>query len=377
MPDPMTAIAGTSLAYGIYANESAPGAPNIPDAPPPASYYSYDEFGNLATEQVWDAEKNAYITRQDPEPKAPELPVASDLVSPEALGIEPKPTFPYFSNPKGGNAAWQREKERRKAIMDPWTAKYEQAKADYYKTHDVDPEKNPEYVEAYAKYEKDLATWEERKGARLEDKRVRDELRGKMLGNLNQTPEDRIKAYQEYADTFSDVMHRDVDKRYDKVVRSEEERMNARGMTGSRAYVDTLGARREEKLQADVDIANSATLAKETLGQMDRSYWLNTLNSLDSGARADATLSMNKAQVANQGAIQGTAAIMGQYGANSLNAMNKWEAQLSQHQAGVNSITNTATGLAFLYGFGGGGSTTGGQTNTSILKPSYRTTRYS
>ena len=39
----------------------APSPPKIPPPPPPASYYSYDNDGNPAGEQVWDAEKNAYI----------------------------------------------------------------------------------------------------------------------------------------------------------------------------------------------------------------------------------------------------------------------------------------------------------------------------
>lgn len=251
-------IAAAVIAGGsaIVSSAMAPSPPSIPPPPPPASYYSYDESGNPAGEQVWDAEKNAYVYKPAP-------------------------------------------------------------------------------------------LTEEQKA----EKAKRDELRSKMLTNLDQAPEDRVQAYDEYAKAFSDTMHKDVDQRYKDVVRSTDESMNARGMTGSRAYADTVSNLARDKQATDVDIAQRATLAKEDLAAQDRNYWLTVLNSLDSGARADTALAIEKSGLASNAAAQGTSGIMAAYGADSLNQMRKWEGQMQQNANLTNNLMDTSSGLAFLYGY--------------------------
>jgi len=61
---------------------------------------------------------------------------------------------------------------------------------------------------------------------------TRQDLRNKNLGYLNQTPEEWVKSAEEYAATFADVMHTDVDKRYAQRKSDINEEMQARGLTG-------------------------------------------------------------------------------------------------------------------------------------------------
>ena len=95
-----------------------------------------------------------------------------------------------------------------------------------------------------------------------EEDAKRDEIRAKMLDYLDSTPEDRIKAYDEYAETFSAALQREVDDSYEGIKSSTEEDMARRGMTGSRADVDTTAALAGEKLEADTEVAESAEMAK-------------------------------------------------------------------------------------------------------------------
>lgn len=261
----MTVIAVAAVAVAgasIYSAATAPKPPEIPPPPPPAGYISYDEDGNPAGEQVWNAEKNAY---------------------------EYKPA--------------------------PLTE------------------------------------------AQKAEKAQRDTLRTKMLSNLDQAPADRIKAYEDYAKNFSDAAHKNTDQRYADIVRSTEESLNARGMTGSRAYADITARLAGEKMAEDTDIATRAKLASEDLANTDRNYYMNVLNNLDAGRNSDTLNALNKANTAYQGAQGGTASLMGGWAQDSSNRLNKWNTEMAANQAFTQNMTNTASGLAFLYGYGGGGKT--------------------
>jgi len=184
-----------------------------------------------------------------------------------------------------------------------------------------------------------------------EEKKKRQEIRKQMLDNISQTPEDRVKAYEEYAKAFSDAMHKDVDQRYQDVVRSTDESMEARGMTGSKAYADTISQLAQDKQAADVDIANKAVLAKEQLAQADKDYWLRTIAELDAGRRTDYLMQLQQQQAAAQAAAQGTAGLLANYNADSMNQFRKWEAQMEKNRYMTNTMLDTASGLAFLYGY--------------------------
>ncbi len=260
-----------SGAVGAYTALNAPEPPSLAPPPPPPNYYQYDENGNLLVVQEWDPERNAYVTKYDPEP-----------------------------DPSDKEA------------------------------HDA---------------------WLERQKAREEEAKAKEELKARLLSNLNQTPEDRIKAYEEYAQTLSDTMHRDVDKQYNKAVRSTEESMAARGLFGSKAYVDTLSNLRDEKARTDADIANKAALAKEELAAQDKNYWASLLNQLEAGARADEVMRLEQAGNAYRNVQLANAAQMGAYNAANLNAMMDWQARMDRNTLLSNQLLDTSTGLAYLYGF--------------------------
>lgn len=176
-------------------------------------------------------------------------------------------------------------------------------------------------------------------------------VRDQFLQNLSSAPADRVKAYDEYAANFSKQMHKDVDEQFQKTTDATEERLAGRGMLGSKAYADTISELNSEKLEVDTDIAEKSALAKETLASNDKAFWLQGVTALDSGIRADQALETQRAQNAANIANQGTAATMGGYYAQNNANYQKWLAQ----QAGVRDVTNTATGLAFLYGYAGKG----------------------
>jgi len=280
----MAVATGTAILIGaivaggaaVASTAMAPKPPEIPPPPPPAGYISYDEDGNPAGEQVWNAEKNAY---------------------------EYKPA--------------------------PLTE------------------------------------------AQKAEKARRDELRTKMLSNIDQAPADRIAAYEEYAKNFSTAAHKDTDQRYADIVRSTDESMNARGMTGSRAYADTTARLAGEKMAEDTDIATRAQLAKEDLANTDRNYYMNVLNNLDAGRNSDTLNALNKANTAYQGAQGGTASLMGGWAQDSSNRLNKWNTAMAANQAFTQNKTNKASGLAFLYGYGGGGG--GGIAKSPLLDSTNRT----
>lgn len=185
------------------------------------------------------------------------------------------------------------------------------------------------------------------------EKAKRDALRAQMLTNLGATPADRLEAYRSYADVISKSMHEDVDYQYGKTKQAREEEMASRGMFGSRAYVDTLAELERQKSKADVEIAQQAELGKERLAASDKASWLQTLQALDAEKTASSGLALQQMQGAAQGAERATAGLMAGYSARNLPAMQEWQTDIALNQMRSQNLMNTATGLAFLYGFMG------------------------
>ncbi len=325
--------------------------------PPPTNYYSYDQNGNVETVQVWDASKNAYITKVNPKPTAGANDISWDKVDP---GVKSKIDYLNKEIP-----SWQAEVARTQADSrrGDWQVKQQ-------KVNDLTTERDNLYAKVQEnpdalnpEFKTQLDTWQKNYDAHTADTAARAEIRSKMLANLNQTPEDRLKAYDQYAQSFSDVMHRDVDKRYQDIVRSSEENLSARGMMGSRAYADTMGRLAGDKTAQDTDIANQATMAKEQLASNDRGYYLNVLNSLDAGARADSMTALEKANSANNAAISGNAVNMANYNLMTSGRLTQWQNEVNKNQQMADTSLNTATGLAYLYGYKnpGGGITPPGE----------------
>ena len=356
-------VAIASVVVSVVSLASQDGGPNMGSAPAPANYYQYDEDGNLTSAQTWNADKHAFEYRENPEPSKPGVSTQGYSLSEEedrqawsAAEQWTKENFAFEYDEYGNQVA---------SNIQQYQIKLENKRTDIYNEMLYKKaEQSPEYQAQLKDWESKHGEWKKGVDARKEDKRLRTEIRTKMLGNLNQTPEDRVAAYEQYAKTFSESMQKGVTEQYEKAKQSQEERMTATGMYGSRAYADTIGEMEKEKLKADVDIAQKGELAKNELGNVDRNYWLNVLNSLDAGARADSVVGMQKAQAANQAAIGGSATLMGRYAAESQNQWNKWNADTARNMGYANTASNAAGGLMYLYGYGGGGRGGGGGGST-------------
>jgi hypothetical protein len=186
-------------------------------------------------------------------------------------------------------------------------------------------------------------------------------LRDQLLTSLSRASSEaeKDKVYQDYFDAYSQSLHRDVDYQQEQAYKKINEDMAARGMTGSRAYVDTLDSLAREKSLADTDIANKSQLGKMQLYSDDYNRWLATLgreygqqNTYVQQTLAKLGLASNNQGMANQ-------MTLGTY--NAQNAANQNYASLLNNQYAVNSasnastsksLTDTAVGLGYLYGYG-------------------------
>lgn len=257
----IAAAAVATAGVAVYSAVTAPDPPDIPPPPQPASYYSQDEQGNPAEEQVWDASRNAYV-------------------------YKPKPLT------------------------------------------------------------------EEQK----QELAVRQEIRIGRLGEINKTPDEWVTAANDYAKTFADVMHKDVDRRYDDRRRAINEEMEARGLFGSRAYVDKQTELDKEKGEIDTNIAQKSTLAKEDLIQRNKNFALQTIAEMDAGKKMDAIIASQNVEASRMGAQLGTASLMGNYATETSNKLKTWEMESANSRNLTSSLNDTASGLAFLYGYNKGGS---------------------
>jgi len=285
----MAGAAVVSAGASAFGALRRPRQPNIPPPPPPASYFQHDEQGNLVSSQVWDPQRNAYVTRTHQRP-------------------EPLPGSPEYEEWRADreHQRQQREQLRKEAV-------------------------------------------------------IKNELRQKILGNLNQPPADRVRAYEEYGKTFADVMRRDVDDRYQRLVRTAEESLEARGMTGSRAAVDLMAEYMKEKTQADIDISQRAALAREELAARDRTYWANLLQQVESPSqrlermaeqdRAGTLLDLERARGASDIATRGTSALMARYAAEQQPQLMRWQAEMDRQGALTGAFGGLAGGLAQAYMF--------------------------
>lgn len=375
------AAAVVTAGVGIYSATTAPDPPNIPPPPPPppppASYQQYDEDGNIVSEQVWDPKKNAYITRVDPEPEKykggtmpdPDPGFLYNYAGSKPIRRVPIPDpyrdwHPTFQRPnetdeqyqqryddyRNGRVAPQQPQqqpetdEQYQQRLDQWQAKRDQATAMWNEQYPATP------TEEWTAWRKRKTERTVAKAKEAEGNKIRMEIRSKMLANINQTPEDRVKAYDEYAKTFSDVMHTDVDKRYTERKGAIAEDMNARGLFGARAYVDSMTELNKDKSNIDTDIAQKAALAKEQLRQTDQNSYLRTLAQLDAGTKEDALIALERVNAASRVANAGTAAIMAGYNADSNNILKRWDIEAQNNRASTKYYGDTAAGLAYLYG---------------------------
>jgi hypothetical protein len=302
----------------------------------------YDENGDVMSRQVYDPETGE--TRiYSGNSMAPEKPkeVADPGAAPnrDDFWEEPHKTDyarNLFLNPmdKRGYSKTFSEEKYNKAVEE-WT-------------------NNKQNFDTYqlqqAAYPKQLEEWTAAKAQRDADKKVVADLRTTALGNLNELTPERQAQIEQFGTTFADSMHRDLDPRFDKTVRNEEERANATGMFGSRAYVDTKAELNKIKTGQDTDIANQSTMAKETLTSQDRQYWASLLNQIDSGQRADVLTTLQGNKTGADINAQNYAGTLGYYSAANNNKLAEWEAQRQRSAAYTQAGTGMGSGLLYLYG---------------------------
>jgi hypothetical protein len=117
-------------------------------------------------------------------------------------------------------------------------------------------------------------------------------------------------------------------------------------MTGSKAYADVVSQLGKEKMEADTDVAEKATLAGKDFAESDRQFWLQGLQAAESGKKADTLLAMN----AEQNAFNNTYKLgaLGVANSETQGIAGRWTSKTIMDQIG--KMGDTATGLAYLYG---------------------------
>lgn len=365
----IAAVAIVGIGMTAYGMATAPGAPPVQTPPPPPNSTVYDENGGILSRQVFDAGKNEWITYgPNSEPPRPSSEWALKLTGDyekdrKDPGIKAEIERRYNEHVAGDPAGvakhaigWRRE-EYGNMFRDAPTMQ-EQAKTDL------------------ADYQTKYDAWTADKAARDADKAKLAGLRTEALGNLNELSPERQAQIENFGTAYADSMHRDLDPRYAKTVHNEEEQANARGMFGSRAYVDTKAELGQIKANQDTDIANQASMAKETLTSNDRQYWANLLNQIDSGQRADSITASQINKSNSDIASQNYAGTLGYYSAKNNSILADWEAQRQRAASYTQAGTGLANGMLYLYGGMKGGGGGGGGGGKSSFTPQATNTKY-
>jgi len=186
------------------------------------------------------------------------------------------------------------------------------------------------------------------------DLKTRNELKAKYLGYLNQTPEERLAAYETYKTSYAQSLQKPVDESFKKTVATVRENMGARGMTGSRANVDTQSELARQKLATDVDIAARAEVAKEALAAQDKSEWLSTLGYLESAGNSKTAQQLAAAQAAGQQTSSANASNLAATNAYNSGLLSTYQNELNAYLTQTRAVNNVLGGLAYLYGYNKG-----------------------
>ena len=182
------------------------------------------------------------------------------------------------------------------------------------------------------------------------------QIRQKALDALNKTPEEWNIAKNEYVAAYKSSAQRTVDEQYEKSGAALDESLEAKGMTGSKAYADMKSQMSKDKLTADTSIAENAEMAGEQLMSNKKQETLNVLNAVDASKNADYAKALQDEALANNASGSLTAARYGAYNAEQNNALQKWGIETAMNQNLTKTMSDTSRGLAFLYGYGSKGS---------------------
>jgi hypothetical protein len=191
-------------------------------------------------------------------------------------------------------------------------------------------------------------TWKPRALSQKEvgEMRLRSDMKMRLLSELNVTPEQRLKQYEEYAKTFSDFIHKDVDLRFAERRQSEAEELSRRGLFGSELAREERARTREEKERSDIDIAQRAFLAKEDIAERDRLANIQGLQVLKDLESAEFGQRATTQQLGMQGASSANQFLLDAYRSSIGAAQTKAQLEAQKRQ----NIFNTITGLSYLAG---------------------------
>lgn len=189
---------------------------------------------------------------------------------------------------------------------------------------------------------------EDKKAAYEKEEAAKTALRARLMEELEKNPAEWTEYANEYRDTYARAAHDVYDPYWSEQKQGLKESLAARGMTGSKADVDLTAKLTEQEAEQNRKIADDAVLQSEGLLQNYRNHNLNLLSALDAGAKSDELIATQRANNASQIASV----------ANSYNTgLNTYRyqtalADYSANQAKTDTLNNTASGLAFLYGYG-------------------------
>lgn len=201
-----------------------------------------------------------------------------------------------------------------------------------------------------------------------------DAVRQRVLRYIDEPPADRQAAYGEIQKTLAEKMHAEADPKYNEMVRAKEEALATRGMTGSRAYVDTLAELDKQKGEMDTGIARDAVLAGEEAAKGDRAYWLDLVGMLDSGASRETVNALESRRLAESPMSRASSLSSNMFGTDTYSRLKGWESELDKARArNQQGWGNTINGLAALYGYssgkgGGGNSYSPGKSSSLYYK---------
>jgi hypothetical protein len=197
---------------------------------------------------------------------------------------------------------------------------------------------------------------EERKKAEAEEAKKK-KIRDQYLGYLDKDPDAWLEAGEKIKQAYTEAISEDVEEKWEESRKWEEEQAEKKGLTGSKSYADIMAEMEEDKLKTEQNIAQQAELLKESKLQSEREFAAGLVGQLDTGLSADAALALKKQQLAGESAQTATAAQYAKAMAEYQGDLQKWQ----QRQQLGKTLMDTGAGLAFLYGYTGGGNTTLGK----------------
>ena len=234
---------------------------------------------------------------------------------------------------------------------------------------------------AYDEYEIELADWEEQHGEwttqkemRTEEKAKIQEIKTRIVDDLNLSWDERVSRYNDFADAMSQELHKGVDEAFERDTQALNESMASRGLSGSKASVDLTSDILKEKGEQEISIANQSTMAKYALADQEYNRNLNTLNYIESGGRADVALEQQNRQNLANTTLNQNAAALTRSAMNTNIEQTNYGNRLNRSQQLSNQALTTASGLMFLYGYnnpGGGGGGSSALPSPTSYSPAY------